>query len=65
MKAWKGDYIRVAFNSISRKWEVRVNSSLRSEHTYYSTAEEKAHDLAYVAEAHGRDVEISFDMRGV
>ena len=58
------DYIRAAKNSISGKWEVRLNSRLQSEHATFSQAENKAHHIALKYADHGKDCEISLDIRG-
>ena len=40
------DYIFIGHNSISNKWQVRLNSRLQSEHDSLSCAEYAATDLA-------------------
>ena len=58
------DYIRVAKNSISGMWEVRLNSRLQSEHGTFLGAENKARQIEFKLLDHGKDCEISIDMRG-
>ena len=58
------DYIRVAKNSISGKWEVRLNSRLQSEHATFFGAENKAYQIEFKLLDHGKDCEISIDKRG-
>ena len=58
------DYIRVAKNEISCKWEVRLNSRLQSEHATFFSAENKAHQIEFKLLDQGKQCEISLDTRG-
>lgn len=58
------DYIRAAKNSISGKWEVRLNSRLQSEHATFSQAENKVHQIALKYADKGIACEILLDTRG-
>jgi len=58
------DYIRAAKNSITGKWEVRLNSRLQSEHATFHQAEDKAYQIALKFADKGIQCEISLDTRG-